>query len=85
MVNSLRDEGSMPIVHEALGAYRAMLAAVRELLMSGRRLRGRSRERVEAAIGHALTFPTWRSLAGEQGLDDEAAADLMTRLVAAAA
>ena len=85
MVNSLRDEAPLPVVHEALGPYRAMLEAVRELLMAGRGVRGRARERVQAAIGHALAFPTWRSLAREQGLGDEAAADLMARLVAAAA
>jgi AcrR family transcriptional regulator len=85
MVNSLRDEPAMPVVHDALGPYRAMLVAVRELLMAGRRVRGRARERVEAAIGHALAFPTWRSLASEQGLDDDAVAELMGRLISAAA
>jgi AcrR family transcriptional regulator len=85
MVNSLRDEAAMPVVQQALGPYHAMLGAVRELLMTGRRGRGRARERTEASIGHALAFPTWRSLAREQGLDDESAADLMTRLVIAAA
>jgi hypothetical protein len=29
-----------------------------------------------AAIGHALTFDTWRALAREQGLTDSQAADL---------
>jgi AcrR family transcriptional regulator len=33
-----------------------------------------------AAIGHAVGFETWRSLAGE-GLTDEEAAELMVRLV----
>jgi len=41
--------------------------------------------RVLAAIGHALAFGTWRSLAHEQELTDSQAADLMCRLVAAAA
>ena len=36
--------------------------------MDGRRLRGRSARRTRAAIGHALAFPTWISLAREQGL-----------------
>ena len=40
---------------------------------------------VLAAIGHALTFGTWRSLAREQKLTDSQAAELMCRLVAAAA
>jgi hypothetical protein len=38
---------------------------------------------VQAAIGHAVAFTTWRSLASEQELDDGQAADLMCRLVAA--
>ena len=52
--------------------------------MGGRRLRGKARDRVEAATGHALAFATWRSLARDQGLDDTAVAELMCRLVAAA-
>lgn len=47
--------------------------------------RGRARKRVLAATGHALAFTTWRSLVREQGLNDEQAADLMCRLVAATA
>jgi hypothetical protein len=39
---------------------------------------------VRAAIGHALAFTTWQSLAREQGLDDAQAVALMCRLVAAA-
>jgi hypothetical protein len=55
---------------------------MREVLLRGR---GNVPKRVQAAVGHALAFPTWRSLAVEQGLDDSKAADLMCRLVAAAA
>jgi hypothetical protein len=68
-----------------LGGYRGYLTAARDTLTSGRRGRGRARQRVLAAIGHALTFGTWRSLAREQELTDAQAADLMCRLVAAAA
>ena len=52
--------------------------------MAGRSARGRARNRVSAAIGHALAFATWRSLAIEQELDDAEAVELMQRLVAAA-
>jgi hypothetical protein len=38
-----------------------------------------------AAIGHALAFTTWRSLTGEQGLEDAQAVDLMCDFVASAA
>ena len=85
MENILRDEDLMPVVKETLGAFRAFVAAAKEILMVGRRSRGRARGRVRAAIGHALAFPTWQSLAREQELDDAQAADLMCRLVSAAA
>ena len=79
--NLYRDEEQVPTVKASFGRFRDYLAAARDTLMAGRRLRGRARERTAAAIGHALAFATWRSLTGEQGLDDDAAADLMCRLV----
>jgi AcrR family transcriptional regulator len=85
MENLHRDEATMPIVNQLFGSFRDYLAAAGEALTNGRRARGRARQRVAAAIGHALAFPTWRSLTREQGLDDVQAADLMCRLVAAAA
>jgi hypothetical protein len=85
MNNILRDEAIMPIVRRMLGGYRDYLTAARDTLMSGRGVRGSARQRVFAAVGHALTFWTWHSLAHEQGLTDSQAADLMCRLIAAAA
>ena len=85
MANLLRDSATVPVVHELLGRYRRYLEAASGVLMAGRRLRGGARRRTAAAIGHALAFATWRSLAREQGLDDAEAARLMCRLVAAAA
>jgi AcrR family transcriptional regulator len=82
--NLHRDEATMPIVKQLFGGFRDHLSAARQTLMNGRRVRGRARQHVRAAIGHALAFPTWRSLVHEQGLDDAHAADLMCRLVAAA-
>jgi AcrR family transcriptional regulator len=79
--NLVRDEPLMPTVRWTFEGFRAYLAGTRDVLMAGRR--GRKRQR--AAIGHALAFTTWRSLAREQELDDRQAADLMCRLVAAAA
>ncbi|CAN5799829.1 hypothetical protein BH18ACI5_BH18ACI5_13480 [soil metagenome] len=85
MNNILRDEATIPIVKRMLGGYRDYLTAARDTLMSGIAVRGAARRRVLAAVGHALTFGTWRSLAREQALTDSQAADLMCRLVAAAA
>jgi len=43
------------------------------------------RKSLRAAVGHAVEFDTWRSLARRQGLSDRAAAELMVLLVEAAA
>lgn len=85
MANILRDEATMPIVKQLLSGYRDYLAAARDTLVGGRRVRGRARASVVAAIGHAIAFATWRSLTREQRLDDAQAADMMCRLVAAMA
>jgi AcrR family transcriptional regulator len=83
--NLVRDEKTVPAVQGTFAAFRSYLAAVAVVLTHGRRLRGAAGERVRAAIGHTLAFGTWQSLAREQGLGDAQAADLMCRLVAAAA
>jgi AcrR family transcriptional regulator len=82
--NLLRDESTVPTVKRLFGGFHDYLTAARDILMAGRRARGRARQRTQAAIGHAVAFTTWRSLAREQELDDRQAADLMCRLVAAA-
>lgn len=80
----IRDAPRMPVVQELMAPFRQLLADGAEILMRGRGLRGRARERVRAAIGHVLAFGTWQDLTMEQGLEDDRAAELMTRLVAAA-
>jgi AcrR family transcriptional regulator len=77
----LRDEPLVPIVHRRLGDFYGYLRAVQDILMAGRGLRGRAARRTRAALGHALAFPTWRSLARDQGLDDGDAVALMCALV----
>jgi AcrR family transcriptional regulator len=81
--NLLRDAPKVPVVAELMEPFAQFLAAATEVLLRGRGTRGKARERRRAAIGHALAFPTWHDLTRAQGLDDAAAADLMTRLVAA--
>ena len=79
IANLLRDI-ERPVVGSRMAGFLEYLEAVR-----GELLRGRARRRaVRAAIGHALAFTTWRSLARDQQLDDPQAVDLMCRLVAAA-
>jgi AcrR family transcriptional regulator len=84
LANLVRDQATVPSVQWLFSGFGEYLAGVRDVLVRGRRVRGRARTRTAAAIGHALAFSTWRSLAREQGLDDSQAADLMCRLVAAA-
>ena len=81
----LRDEPVVPIVHRLLGDFYDYLRAIQDLLMTGRRLRGRAARRTHAAVGHALAFPTWRSLTHEQELSDGDAVGLMCVLVERAA
>ena len=78
--NLIRDEPLSEVVRENFAGYHQYLAAARETLMRGRRSRGRARTRERAAIGHALAFTTWRSLALDEGLDDAQAVELMARL-----
>jgi AcrR family transcriptional regulator len=80
----LRDEAAVPVVAKLFAPFHQFLDVVADALMQGRGLRGGARSRVRAAIGHAVAFSTWQELTGPQGLDDEAAAELMRRLIAAA-
>ncbi len=82
--NVLRDEHTVPALAEVFGAFREYLAAARSTLIAGRRACGRAPRRLIAAIGHAVGFPTWRSLVREQGLDRAQAVELMSNLVAVA-
>jgi AcrR family transcriptional regulator len=81
----LRDEAAVPVVAELFAPFHQLLAHIVDVLMWGRGLRGKSRDRTRAAIGHAIAFRTWEDLTGAQGLDDSAAAELMGRFVGAAA
>jgi AcrR family transcriptional regulator len=83
--NLFRDEITVPIVGERFAAFRGYLAAAHDALMTGRKLRGVSQRRTHAALGHAITFSTWKSLVREQEMDGAAAAALMRALVSVAA
>jgi AcrR family transcriptional regulator len=72
----------------ALGAimeetWFTLLDVAVDVLAAGRGARGRSRERLRAALRTAIDFPTWSSLA-RAGLADDEAADVASGLVAAA-
>jgi len=80
--NNTRDVALVPALRPSMDAFLAYFDAAAEVLMEGRRLRGRARARARAAIGHALAFETWRSLVRRQGLRRREAVALMARLVA---
>jgi AcrR family transcriptional regulator len=79
----LRDAPTVPVVDQLMGDFRGFIAAATDILMKGRGLRGKSRDRTRAAIGHALGFRTWQDLTRAQGLSDEESANLLSTLVAA--
>jgi len=80
----LRDAPTVPVVDELMGGFRFFLGEATKILIQGRGLRGNAAKRTRAAIGHALAFRTWQDLTEAQGLDGGQAADVMSRLVAAA-
>ncbi|HET7052359.1 MAG TPA: helix-turn-helix domain-containing protein [Solirubrobacterales bacterium] len=75
-----RDVAVVPAMRPAMEGSAMWAEAAAETLMRGRRERGSRRRRVRAAIGHALSFATWRSLVREQGLSEAEAVELMIGL-----
>lgn len=80
--NILPDLPRMPALLEANRPVFAHWAAVEEVLAAGWGVRGRRRRLLEAAIGLALDFQTWRSLTADPGLREEDAVSLLVRLAA---
>jgi AcrR family transcriptional regulator len=81
----LRDEATVPMVAKLFAPYHQLMEMIAAILMRGRGLRGKARDRTRAAIAHAISFRTYQQLTEEAGLKGEEAAELMRRLVAAAA
>jgi hypothetical protein len=73
----LADVGDQPV----MAPYHEHWRKAGDVVADGWRVRGRKRQRLRAAIGHALSFTTWRSLTHEQGLTDDEAIELIVRLV----
>ncbi len=79
--NLYRDRSLVPAVaHQMSMGLIPYLDSVAGVLGAGRSRSKSSR----AAIAHALSFQTWRSLVREQGLSRKQAVELMTALVAGA-
>lgn len=80
-----RDAALVPAMRSAVERMAGWFAEALATIVRGRPERGARRRRVEAAIGHAISFPTWRSLVRDQGLSNLEAVDLMHGLVRLAA
>ena len=83
VVKLYRDAPLMPEIGSRIEARDAAMDGLAGLLLEGRKLRGARKDRVRAAIGHALAFQTWRSLVRGQGLSRDDAVELMARMTAA--
>jgi AcrR family transcriptional regulator len=79
-----QDAAELPALAAELAPFGRFVDAVREELQARWQPGDGAGTRVAAAIGHALRFDTWRSLARVEGLEDPAAAELMVGLVRAA-
>jgi AcrR family transcriptional regulator len=82
--NVFRDAPLVAAMAKPIAMRLAYFQAFVEAVIAGRPERGHARRRVKAAIAHALSFPTWRSLVREQGLSDREAVALMAAMVEAA-
>jgi AcrR family transcriptional regulator len=84
LANVLRDAERLPALHAALAPMRGYLEAVADGLAADWLPPPHDGRTFRAALGHALDFWSWRSLA-MRGLAPSGAARLMARLVSAAA
>lgn len=82
--NVMRDAPFVEALAKPVARRIAYFEATVEALMAGRRERGNAHRRVRAAVGHAMSFPTWQSLVRQHGLDDSEAAAVMAAMVEAA-
>lgn len=76
-----RDAALVPAMRSAVQRMGGWFAEALATIVRGRPERGARRRRVEAAIGHAVSFATWRSLVRDQGLPQAEAVSLMLGLV----
>jgi AcrR family transcriptional regulator len=79
LANLFRDYDLVDVVREHFSPFLTYLSGARDMLLAGR---GRPTRLTRAAIGHATSFATWRSLSREQGLPQREAVALMCELVA---
>ena len=81
MSNFVRDAPAEPVLFEIGAPYLQLFEQMRYVLATGWGVEDERLALLLAALGHALDFQTWRSLARQQGLDDERAVGLMVNMV----
>jgi AcrR family transcriptional regulator len=82
--NVLRDAEVVDFARDAVAPLDEYLEDAAEILIVGRKVRGRRRQVLMGALRHALAFSTWRSLS-TNGIERPDAVKLSTALVEAAA
>jgi AcrR family transcriptional regulator len=81
MANVVRDAQVHPITREMAEPYYRHWERMRYVLATGWGVEDERLALLLAALAHALDFQTWRSLARQQGLNDEQTAELMVGMV----
>ncbi len=81
--NILRDLPDSPVLQQVAEPLLQYSKSVCSTLDTGWKTRGRKRNLLRGAIGHAVEFETWRSLTGRQGLTDAEAVEAMVTLARA--
>jgi AcrR family transcriptional regulator len=79
-----RDAPLVEAMAKPRAAFLGYLSTAAAAIVTGRPERGQARRRVQAAVGHAISFATWQSLVRQQGLDEGEAVALMSATVGAA-
>jgi AcrR family transcriptional regulator len=83
LANGMDSYGAMPALQQALVPMFEGMRQLQQLLPTGWPVDGRPGTLLAAAVGHAIAFPTWRSLRHDEGLTNEQAVRLMVGLVMA--
>jgi AcrR family transcriptional regulator len=81
MSNVVRDVQVHPITREMAEPYYQLFEQMRYVLATGWGVEDERLPLLLATVGHALDFQTWRSLARQQGLNDEQAVEVMIGMV----
>src|SRR5215212_9828509 len=81
LANVIRDADVHPLTRELAEPYYQLFERMRYVLATGWGVEDERLPLLLATLGHALDFQTWRSLARQQGLNDEQAVEVMMGMV----